>query len=65
MEQINITREEKFGTLHSILIKKLDLIADYIKKGMNDYAMIEIWSVQECLQTQLSDIKNLIPARTI
>lgn len=60
-----ITTQKRFETFCEIMNKKLDLVADYIKKGMDEYATIEIWSLQECLRLQLSDVIDLLPTRIL
>ena len=60
-----ITTQKQFETLHVGMTRKLDLIAEYIKKGLTDAAMVEIWALQECLNLELSSIIDLLPIRSV
>lgn len=56
-----ITMKEQIKTLNARMLCKADLIADYMKKGMNEYALIELNALKECLQKELETVIKYIP----
>ena len=56
-----ITMKEQIKILHARMICKADLIYDYMKKGMDEYARVELWSLQEMMQKELDTIIKYIP----
>ena len=61
MEQRMMTPQEKCERIYSIMNSKIDLIADYVQKGMTEFAMIELGSLNEYARLQLETAIKEIP----
>lgn len=58
---MDITTQERFKTLTETMKAKIRLVADYMAKEMDQFAMIELEQLDHYLDKQLDNILELIP----
>ena len=62
MEEKIITQEE-LEELQVIMKSRLELIASFICKGMNECALMELGTLENYLNYQFNNVINLLPGK--
>lgn len=60
-----ITTQEQFEKVRQVMMAKLDLIASYISKDMDECALMELESLGLYIGFQYESVMDLIPGKQI